>query len=76
MSFQKAELIGGAVRAARWRSALPLAQVATAVGLPPLAYSRLERGRLLPSIRTLIRLSKVLQTSSDILLGLAPSATP
>jgi transcriptional regulator with XRE-family HTH domain len=71
MSFKKAETIGSAVRAARWRVGLTQAQVAKAIGLPPLAYSRLERGRLLPSVTTLIHLTEVLKTTADVLLGLS-----
>jgi transcriptional regulator with XRE-family HTH domain len=75
MSFQKAETIGNAVREARRRAALPQAQIAEAIGLHLLAYSRLERGRLLPSVNTLIRLTEVLNTSADVLLGLSTSGT-
>jgi transcriptional regulator with XRE-family HTH domain len=70
MSFEKAETVGAAVRASRRHARLTRAQVAEAIGLPPLAYSRLERGRLLPSVNTLIRLTEVLKTSADVLLGL------
>ncbi len=70
-----AETIGKAARVARWRVALTQAQVAEAVGLHPLAYSRLERGRLMPSITTLMQLAVVLEISADVLLGLrAPAA--
>jgi DNA-binding XRE family transcriptional regulator len=70
MSIKRAEEIGNAVREARWRAALTQAQVAESVGLHPLACSRLERGRLLPSVNTLIQLTEVLNTSADVLLGL------
>lgn len=70
MSIRRAEEIGSAVREARWRAALTQAQVAESVGLHPLAYRRLERGRLLPSVKTLIQLTAVLKTSADVLLGL------
>jgi transcriptional regulator with XRE-family HTH domain len=75
MSLQKAETIGNAVREARRRAALTEAQVAEAIGLHLLAYSRLERGRLLPSVNTLIRLTEVLKTSADVLLGVRTSGT-
>lgn len=60
---------GKAVRAARQRAQLTPEQVAQALGLPPLAYSRLERGLLLPSVERLVRLSQLLGTPTDVLLG-------
>lgn len=76
MSIRRAEEIGSAVREARWRAALTQTQVAESVGLHPLAYSRLERGRLLPSVNTLIQLTEVLNTSADVLLGLGAAPGP
>jgi transcriptional regulator with XRE-family HTH domain len=60
---------GKAVRAARQRAQLTQEQVARASELPLVAYSRLERGLLLPSVRTLVRLSQFLRTPTDVLLG-------
>ncbi len=75
MSLQLAETIGNAARAARWRAGLTQAQAAQAIGLEPLAYSRLERGRLLPSVKTLLHLAQVLRAPADVLLGLRAPAT-
>jgi transcriptional regulator with XRE-family HTH domain len=60
---------GKAVRAARQQAQLSQEQVARAIELPLVAYSRLERGLLLPSVRTLVRLSQLLRTPTDVLLG-------
>jgi len=40
-------------------------------------YARIERGKTLPSVPTLLRLATALRVSADVLLGLArvPSAT-
>jgi transcriptional regulator with XRE-family HTH domain len=60
---------GQAVRTARERALLSQEQVAQAIELPPLAYSRLERGLLIPSVERLVRLSQFLRTPTDVLLG-------
>jgi transcriptional regulator with XRE-family HTH domain len=60
---------GKAVRAARQRAQLTHEQVAEAIELPLVAYGRLERGLLMPSVRTLVRLSQLLRTPTDVLLG-------
>jgi transcriptional regulator with XRE-family HTH domain len=65
--------LGTAVRAARQRAQLTQAQVAQALEMPLLAYSRLERGLLIPSVERLVRLSQLLRTSTDVLLGYVPS---
>jgi transcriptional regulator with XRE-family HTH domain len=69
MSELFAMSLGKAVRAARQRAQLTQDQVAQAIDLPPLAYGRLERGLLVPSVRTLVRLSQLLRTPTDVLLG-------
>ncbi|WP_338869319.1 helix-turn-helix domain-containing protein [Myxococcus stipitatus] len=61
--------IGTHARAARLRMFLTQADVAQKVGLVPAVYSRLERGQMLPSVRTLHRLATVLCTSTDALMG-------
>ncbi|WP_224365675.1 helix-turn-helix domain-containing protein [Hyalangium versicolor] len=69
MSLKLAEYIGTATRQARTQAGLCRQQVADAVGLPLPVYERLERGRLLPSVATLCRLARVLNTSVDVLVG-------
>ncbi|AGC43161.1 DNA-binding protein [Myxococcus stipitatus DSM 14675] len=64
-----ASTIGTQARAARMRLLLTQADVAQKVGLVPAVYGRLERGRMLPSVRTLHRLATALGTSPDSLMG-------
>jgi len=70
MNEKLARTIGEASREARSRAGLTQVEVADLVGINPMVYSRLERGKLLPSVQTLQRLSHVLHTSTDALLGL------
>ena len=69
MSELFAASFGKAVRAARQRAQLTQDQVAQSIELSPLAYGRMERGLLVPSVRTLVRLSQLLRTPTDVLLG-------
>jgi transcriptional regulator with XRE-family HTH domain len=64
------QILGAAVRAARQRLELTQADVAERVGLATEVYGRLERGHMLPSVRTLLRICTVLHVSSDEVLGL------
>jgi transcriptional regulator with XRE-family HTH domain len=63
-------ILGAAVRAARQRQELTQADVAERVGLATEVYGRLERGHMLPSVRTLLRICTVLHVSADQVLGL------
>ena len=58
-------ILGAAVRAARQRQELTQADVAERVGLATEVYGRLERGHMLPSVRTLLRICTVLHVSAD-----------
>ena len=62
--------IGAAARAAREQLGLTQAEVAQRVGLISTVYSRLERGKMLPSVPTLYRLCIELKVSPEDLLGL------
>jgi transcriptional regulator with XRE-family HTH domain len=64
------------VRSARPRWDLPPADVAERVGIATEVYGRLERGNMLPSVKTLRRLCLVLNCSSDVLLGVASAEKP
>ncbi|NOJ81598.1 helix-turn-helix domain-containing protein [Myxococcus xanthus] len=75
-SLDLASTVGANARAARLRLSLTQANVAQRVGLASAVYSRLERGRMLPSVRTLYRLATVLCTSPDALLGHGFNAEP
>lgn len=63
-------MLGGALLAARERSGLTQAEVASRVGMASAVYGRIERGQMLPSVPTLCRLCVTLEVSSDELLGL------
>src|SRR5690242_17953539 len=63
--------IGGAARTARLKLGLTQEDLAERVGVAAEVYGRLERGDLRPSTPTLVKLSKVLGTSVDVLIGLA-----
>ncbi|WP_240359776.1 helix-turn-helix domain-containing protein [Pyxidicoccus trucidator] len=69
MYAKLSQQIGIHVRAARHRAGLSQAQVAEAIHVPTLVFSRLERGRLLPSLPTLVGLCGVLSVPVDLLLG-------
>ena len=63
--------IGRAARKARLSLGLTQEDAAERVGVATEVYGKYERGDLRPSTPTLVKLSKVLGTSVDILVGLA-----
>ena len=75
MNEELAEVIGKAARAARDKMGLTQAQVAERIQLTPLVYSRIERGKMLPSVPSLVRLCAALHLSPEDALGFAPSPT-
>jgi transcriptional regulator with XRE-family HTH domain len=68
--------LGAAARQARRRARLTQSDVADRVGLVTEVYGRLERGHLLPSVPSLLKLCLALKVSSDSLLGLDASRLP
>jgi transcriptional regulator with XRE-family HTH domain len=68
--------IGKAAREARLKSKLTQADVAERVGLSAEVYGKLERGAMLPSAPTLIKLRTALGVSADYLMGLATDPHP
>lgn len=74
MSESLAENIGAVARAAREQMGLTQAEVAQRVELAHLVYSRLERGKMLPSVPTLVRLCLALQLSPEEALGLSTAS--
>ena len=76
MEQKLAAIIGASVRSARQRLDLTQADVAERVGIATEVYGRLERGHMLPSVKTLRRLCLVLNCSSDVLLGVASAEKP
>jgi transcriptional regulator with XRE-family HTH domain len=71
MNEELAKMIGDAAREARLRAGLTQAQVASLVEITSMVYSRMERGKVMPSVPTLRRLCAVLHISADELLGLS-----
>jgi transcriptional regulator with XRE-family HTH domain len=69
-----AENLGKAARAARERLGFTQAEVAELVEMTTVVYNRMERGKLLPGVRTLTRLCEVLRVSPEELLGFKPPA--
>lgn len=69
-SKEMAETVGHQAREARKALGLTQEQVADALDVTCHFYGRIERGRTLPSITTLARMSEVLRVSADRLLGL------
>jgi transcriptional regulator with XRE-family HTH domain len=63
--------IGSAARKARMALKLSQEEAAELVGVATEVYGKYERGDLRPSTPTLVKLSKALGTSVDVLIGLA-----
>ncbi|NMO22602.1 helix-turn-helix transcriptional regulator [Pyxidicoccus fallax] len=75
MDKKLATTIGAAARAARTRLELTQADVAERIDVATEVYGRLERGGMLPSVQTLLKLCHELHVSADELLGLASHGT-
>ncbi|MCP3104198.1 helix-turn-helix domain-containing protein [Myxococcus sp. K15C18031901] len=69
-------VIGEALRAARLRAGLRQTEVAKLVSISRNAYSRLERGLMLPSVQTLFRLCTAVSATPNELLGFPTSLPP
>jgi transcriptional regulator with XRE-family HTH domain len=76
MNEELAVTVGAAARVARAKLGLTQADVAERVGIAMEVYSRMERGKVLPSVTTLRRLCQVLCIGADTLLGLDGEALP
>ncbi|XXF78393.1 helix-turn-helix transcriptional regulator [Myxococcaceae bacterium GXIMD 01537] len=75
MDKKLANTIGAAARSARARLELTQADVAERIDVATEVYGRLERGGMLPSVQTLLKLCNELNISADELLGLASSSS-
>ncbi|WP_224365955.1 helix-turn-helix transcriptional regulator [Hyalangium versicolor] len=64
--------LGRAARVARLRSGLTQADVAEIIGTVTEVYGRMERGKLLPSVPTLLRLCVALRSGPHELMGFVP----
>ncbi|WP_083682809.1 helix-turn-helix transcriptional regulator [Archangium sp. Cb G35] len=68
--------MGEVARNARLRARLTQADVAERVGLATEVYGRLERGGMLPSVPTLLKLCFVLGADANALLGISSGLLP
>jgi transcriptional regulator with XRE-family HTH domain len=74
MNEKLAAIIGKAARAARERLGFTQAEVAVLLDISHVVYNRLECGRMLPSVPTLVRLCETLKASPEEVLGFSPPA--
>jgi len=72
MEKRLASTVGEAARLARMRAGLTQADVAGRIGVAPEVYGRMERGKMLPSVPTLLRMCLALRSNPDELMGIAP----
>jgi len=72
MEKKLASTVGKAARLARMRAGLTQADVAARIGVAPEVYGRMERGKMLPSVPTLMRMCLALGSNPDELMGMAP----
>ncbi|WP_083681190.1 helix-turn-helix domain-containing protein [Archangium sp. Cb G35] len=68
--------MGEVARNARKQARLTQADVAERVGLATEVYGRLERGGMLPSVPTLLKLCFVLRADANALLGITSGSLP
>ncbi len=64
--------VGEGSRLARMRAGLTQADVAERIGVATEVYGRMERGKMLPSVPTLLRLCVALRSGPHELMGMAP----
>lgn len=72
MEKKLASTVGEAARLARMRAGLTQSDVAARIGVAPEVYGRMERGKMLPSVPTLLRMCLALRTNPDEIMGIAP----
>ncbi|SRR6266568_4372575 len=69
MDTNLAKRIGSAARAARRARSLTQQDAAERIGVSAEFYGRIERGRTLPSVPTLVRIAEALDVPTDALVG-------
>src|SRR5712692_2086864 len=69
MDTNLAKRIGSAARAARRARSLTQQDAAELIGVSAEFYGRIERGRTLPSVPTLVRIAAALDVPTDALVG-------
>jgi transcriptional regulator with XRE-family HTH domain len=68
--------LGAMAREARARAGLTQEEAAERIGVATEVYGRLERGNMLPSLPTLMRLCRALAVDANRLLGFSSSTPP
>jgi transcriptional regulator with XRE-family HTH domain len=76
METELAKRIGTAARKARTARGESQADVAENVGISHEFYARIERGKTMPSVPTLVKLATALEVSVDSLVGSRSAAQP
>jgi transcriptional regulator with XRE-family HTH domain len=64
--------LGAALKQARKRAGMTQAEVAEGIGNAPEVYGRMERGGVMPSVPTLLRLCLILGSGPHELMGFSP----
>ncbi len=60
-----AEIIGGNIRTVREQKHLSQKELAAAIDVAPTQYSRVDTGKVMPTLKTLIKIAKVLDVPLD-----------
>jgi len=71
-----ARQIGAVAREARTRAGITQEEAAERVGIATEVYGRMERGNMLPSLPTLVKLCRALGIDANPLLGFSSSQPP
>ncbi|MGZ3460970.1 MAG: helix-turn-helix domain-containing protein [Archangium sp.] len=68
--------MGEVARQARKKAELTQEDVADRIGLAAEVYGRFERGYMLPSVPTLVRMCRVLRLDANVVLGFSSKQVP
>lgn len=63
------EVIGDNIRHIREQKKMSQKELATAIEVAPTQYSRVETGKVMPSLKTLVKIAKILDVSVDELIN-------
>lgn len=65
----EAEIIGANIRTVREQKGLSQKELAAAIGVAATQYSRVETGKVMPTLKTLIKIAKVLDVPLEALVN-------
>ena len=65
----EAEIIGDNIRRIREEKHLSQKELAAIIEVAPTQYSRVETGKVIPALKTLIKIAKVLNVTLDVLIN-------